>query len=393
MTKDRIRTERGMTLVVVCLLLFALLAIAAICIDLGILYTARTSAQHAADAGALAGASTFLDNAAVQPEAAQQRAVAFANANKILGTGVSIGTGDVDVSYPTRTVTVTVSRLGANGISTFFARALGITTVPIQVRATAQASANATAANCVKPVFLPNTIFSSLNPDAACTAGEKIFNSDFSLTNWAKNAQGNFKFAGQCTPIRPTSPTGALLPGQFFSIDFGSGGNTYRDVWGMCLNQVSGVTTEHVACGDRLPVETGNLQGPTNQGVTDLTGTPPDTWAGPDDTGQFVFDTSTGPSYLSRSLAVVPVWDNCDPANGLHPGTNGQTIEVVGFVQIFVDGTHQPSICTLSSPPPPGNWVWTHAINAPTCSAAAGGGSGGGTGPLAVPIRLINVTP
>src|SRR5262249_19408591 len=46
MKAPHIQVQRGMTLMVVCFLLVAFLGVAALCIDLGVLYTARTSAQH-----------------------------------------------------------------------------------------------------------------------------------------------------------------------------------------------------------------------------------------------------------------------------------------------------------------------------------------------------------
>src|SRR5215470_12707239 len=108
MKQDPIRTQRGMTLLVVCLLLIAFLGIAALCIDLGVLYTARTSAQHAADSAALAGAFTFVNSPnAIQPAAAQEAAIAAAGTNKILGQTVSINAGDVAVDTTKRQVTVT----------------------------------------------------------------------------------------------------------------------------------------------------------------------------------------------------------------------------------------------------------------------------------------------
>src|SRR5579863_4233650 len=79
------RRERGMTLPLVALFIVVLFAFAALAIDLGILYTARTSAQHAADAAALAGAYTFKDASKTQPASAQNAALAVAVQNKILG--------------------------------------------------------------------------------------------------------------------------------------------------------------------------------------------------------------------------------------------------------------------------------------------------------------------
>ena len=127
MKQDHIHSQRGMTLMVVCLLLIAFLGVAALCIDLGVLYTARTSAQHAADAAALAGAFTFVNSpTATQPAAAQQEAIAVASSNTILGQSVNISAGDVVVDTAKRQVTVTVSRTGAGGVNTVFAKALGL---------------------------------------------------------------------------------------------------------------------------------------------------------------------------------------------------------------------------------------------------------------------------
>src|SRR5262249_31815978 len=158
-----------MTLVVVCMLLIAFLGIAALCIDLGILYTARTSAQHAADSAALAGAFTFVNSpTATQPAAAQQAAIAAAGTNKILGQGVTISAGDVSVDTTKRQVTVTVSRLGTSGVNTFFGKAIGMSQVSVQVQAMAQASASAGAPRCMKPVHIPNTLYSTRSPRPAC---------------------------------------------------------------------------------------------------------------------------------------------------------------------------------------------------------------------------------
>src|SRR5215475_13331860 len=122
MKQDPIRAQRGMTLLVVCLLLIAFLGIAALCIDLGVVYTARTSAQHAADSAALAGAFTFINSPnATQPAVAQQAAIAAAGTNKILGQTVNISASDVVVDTTKHQVTVTVSRLGSSGVNTFFA--------------------------------------------------------------------------------------------------------------------------------------------------------------------------------------------------------------------------------------------------------------------------------
>lgn len=385
MKQDRIRAQRGMTLVVVCLLLIAFLGIAALCIDLGILYTARTSAQHAADAAALAGAFTFVNSpTATQPNAAQQAAIAAAGTNKILGQSVAIGAGDVVVDTTKRQVTVTVSRLGTSGVNTFFGKALGMSRASVQAQAMAQASASAGATRCIKPVYMPNTIYSSLSPDQACKTNppQIIFDANNNISTWAKDQSGNLRFLGQCTFVRRTSPSGALTPSQFYSLDFGSGAATYREVWAKCLNEVSGASPGVVQCGDSIPVETGNMVGPTNQGVGDMIGNPQDTWLGPDPTtGVFKYQTSAGISDTSKSLGVVAVWDNCH--NTITSGTHGQSAPIIGFLEVFVDG--MSNSCSGSANG--GNNVRVHTVNAIGCS---GNGSGSTTpGPFAVPVQLV----
>lgn len=385
MKQDRIRAQRGMTLVVVCLLLIAFLGIAALCIDLGILYTARTSAQHAADSAALAGAFTFVNSpSATQPDAAQQAAIAAAATNKILGQSVTIGAGDVSVDTTKRQVTVTVSRVGGSGVNTFFGKAIGMSQVSVQTHAMAQASASAGATRCIKPVYIPNTIYSSLSPDQACNANppQVIFDGNNNFSTWAKDLNGNFRFLGQCTFVRPTAPSGALTPSQFYSLDFGSGASTYRDVWAKCLNEVSGASPGIVQCGDAIPVKTGNMVGPTNQGVNDMIGNPQDTWLGLDPTtGVFKYQTPSGVSDTSKSLATMAVWDNCH--NTITSGTHGQSAPIIGFLEVFVDG--MSNSCSGSANG--GNNVRVHTVNALGCSA---NGSGSTTpGPFAVPVQLV----
>jgi uncharacterized membrane protein len=68
------------------LFIVVLFAFAALAVDAGVLYTARTSAQHAADAAALAGASTFgFPSGGTQPTDAYNYAVSVVQKNKVLG--------------------------------------------------------------------------------------------------------------------------------------------------------------------------------------------------------------------------------------------------------------------------------------------------------------------
>ncbi|MCU1305735.1 MAG: helicase/secretion neighborhood TadE-like protein [Acidobacteriaceae bacterium] len=400
------RNERGMTIVMVALSILLLMAMAALAVDVGVLYTARTSAQHAADSAALAGAYTFSLTTEPQPDSAQNAAIAMAAKTRVMGTPVTITASDVDVSKADQRVTVRVNRnLGGNPINTFFAGALGISAMGTNAKAVAEAAKSGSASYCVKPIFAANTTFSALPPKSACGAKppQVIFNSDGTLTDWVKGLSPSM--IGQCMETRPTRPQDAktdLAAGQFYSLDFGSGANTYRCTWGSCLNQCANVSSTLIQCGKSYPLETGDMVGPTGQGVTNLIGNPADLWKAPDqyypagDTSRTV-DTS-------RALAVLPVWDDCSTT--ITSGTSGQSVPVLGFLKVFVDGQGKFEAGCLG-PLTDGNgkgngngnggqsdWVKTHIVSAITCAPPSGGGGGSGTpstGPFGVPIRLVQV--
>ena len=85
---EKFRTRRGFTLVAMTGGLAIMLGFAALAIDLASLRSARSEAQRAADAIALAGASAFRDLPNVEDEegrvdAAQERALLIAKENKV----------------------------------------------------------------------------------------------------------------------------------------------------------------------------------------------------------------------------------------------------------------------------------------------------------------------
>jgi len=374
MRSKRREPQKGMTIAMVALCIVVFFAMAALAIDLGILYTARTSAQHAADAAALAGAFTFTTSAAAQPAAAREAAIATAATNKILGTPVVVSAGNVVVDPAARRVTVTVPRTSAGGnpVDTYFARVLGHNSSDVSAKATAEAGTQGSASHCVKPIYIPNTLLSKMaKATQACNATPKevIFDSSGAITNWAAPQMGS----NTAVRIQSTSPPNAVVPSQFYALDFGSGGNTYQCAWGQCLNYCSGVST--IACGKKYPVETGALNGPTRHGVDDLIGKPPDTWISSGN-----YDVNGMTMSTSKSLVVAPVWDNCDPANAIVPGKSGQTVAVIGFMELFVDGMQ-------------GNDVLAHAVAPIKCQNPGGGGGAGNpnpsTGPYAIPVRLV----
>src|SRR5262252_198092 len=92
------RDERGMSFVFVGVSFFAFMAATTLAIDVGMFMTARSQAQNAADAGALAGATALVFNSYSDRSAsgpAVQSAINAAQTNKVMGSAPSVVPGDV----------------------------------------------------------------------------------------------------------------------------------------------------------------------------------------------------------------------------------------------------------------------------------------------------------
>jgi Flp pilus assembly protein TadG len=347
--------QRGITLPMLALFIVILFTFAALAVDLGVLYTARTSAQHAADAAALAGAFTFTNdsNAADPVVTAQQAAIAVAGQDKIMGQSVAITAANVAVDTSKYRVTVTVPRTGANAVETFFARVIGFNSVNVSVTATAEAARNSTGTFCLKPFYMPMQI------GAGCSGGS-IFDANGKLKSQYVGIQ--IPNGGLWNNIEP-SQWGLLALG-------GRGGSNLRDSIGTCFSDAP------IQCGDSLGTEPGRKVGPVMQGVDDLItndgAVSPDQWSA---VANYIDGVSGIHKVTSRSLVTVAVWDCADP---IAHGRNGE-VTVGGFAEVFIDGvSHQGNTGGIAG----------HLVSASQCGTGAGGVTTG-TGPFAVPVRLI----
>jgi Tfp pilus assembly protein PilX len=360
MNMNTSKKQKGFVLVVVALLLVALIGFLAFAVDIGVLYSARTSAQEVADAAALAGAFTFInDTQSPQPQTASSNALQVALNNSVLGQPVAAADVNVNVDVANRRVAVDVQSTQ----NTYFARALGVQTANLGVEAVAEASPYSTGTPCAKPWFIPNTAFSAGGACAACSANQVL------ISGGQVSAFGQSKI-GQQFILKSQVPSSAIAPGQFYAIRLpgSSGANDYR-------NNIATCADAYVRCGDLYSTETGNMAGPTKQGVDDLVGTPPtDTWTGT--VGQYL--TPYGFSDTSKNIAVAPVWDTCGTAGfcpaGSFPSGNA-TVRIIGFAAFFLDGIS-------------GGDVAAHLINVSSCGASGDPGATGGT-VLSIPLRLV----
>ena len=362
MNMNTSKKQEGFVLAVLAIVLVALVGFVALAVDIGVLYSARTSAQGVADAAALAGAFTFInDTQSPQPQTASDNALQVALNNSILGQPVAAGDVNVNVDVGNRRVTVDVQSTQ----NTYFARALGVQTANVGVEAVAEASPNSTGTACAKPWFIPNTALGAGGACPACAANQVL------VSGGQVTAFGQSKI-GQQFILRSQNPQNTLAPGQFYSIQLpgSSGGNDYRNNIATCANT-------YVRCGDFYSTENGNMVGPTKQGVNDLIGNPPtDTWTGT--VGQY--QTPNGLTDTSKNIAVAPIWDTCGMAGfcpaGNFPSGNA-TVQIIGFAAFFLDGIQ-------------GTDVVAHLINVSSCGAGGGGvpGETGGT-VLSIPLRLV----
>jgi Flp pilus assembly protein TadG len=228
------RSERGATLVMVALMVFMLLGMGALSIDYGMVKTAKAEAQRAADAGALAGASVFLELAKTDlsvGSVATARAKEFAAKNTI--RQVAVDPDEEVVVEPTpaeEKVKVTVTRAG---ITTWFAQLFGIANVGISATATARA-APAGQTPCVKPFALPDlwdehqrtTVGSGSNKvtgDSKAPVGDHIWAPD---ETWTFNPTGTNPDG---TPADVYAPYDPETEGSTTQTGYGS---TFRDPTG-----------------------------------------------------------------------------------------------------------------------------------------------------------------
>jgi len=432
------RGQRGATLIMVALSLVILLGISALAIDLVSLYVARSEAQRAADAAALAGAEMFVKSgftvglvtqANVQ-NLARDAAVAAGNKNLVGSQNPNILSGDVTFDFSKAgdpRITVVVQRTAArdNPMPTFFAKILGKTTADVSAQATAEAynpssGGPPVGTKCLKPWILPNCDPSHANPllanpNCAPAVADYFYNATLCANTSSPGicypgSVSNGGIIGQTLLLKPGQPSNAPAPSQFYPVDLpsgttpalcpgsgavscnsvgtgtGGGGSLYRDNIACC-------NTNNIVCGNvAVNWETGNMQGPTAQGTECLihasgqganqgqdtinTGATPFSMTGGSNNPNPALQGVSGIT-SSDSLVTLPLYDGTTPC----PGQScGSSVQIVGFLQVFVQQVSNQGDVTA-------------VVTGISGCGVAGGGGGGtpviGGGFSAIPVRLI----
>ena len=184
--EGRLGNERGSVVVMVAVSLFAMLALAALAIDLSSLRDTRAEAQRAADVIALSGASAFRDmpwTDAKTADSARNRAFEVARKNKVRADTLDVrpfptltggqmnkkagpfawGTMQVTVDSTKDVTIITIPDsqkvrvfVRRAGVATFFGGLLAKPYGHVQAMATAWATNAGPTVNCLKPFLIPD---------------------------------------------------------------------------------------------------------------------------------------------------------------------------------------------------------------------------------------------
>jgi Flp pilus assembly protein TadG len=283
----RVRTdERGMSFVFVGMGFMAFLATTLLAVDVGMFMTARSQAQNAADAGALAGAVAMVfDSYTNRSEKGPivQNAIVAAMSNDVMAKDVSVGPEDVtfpvDENGEPNRVKVIVHRTGGRGnpLATLMGGYFGTPTASITAQATAEA-APANAATCVKPWAIPDKWEEKIDPpwdvDDTFDMYEKNGKTKLAKSDYyKKNEPGYTGFRpdvdgpdyGRRMVLKAGNPNQAISSSHFYPIALppNTGASWYEE-------NIPGCWPGKMEIGDMVDVEPGNMTGPTVSGTQRL---------------------------------------------------------------------------------------------------------------------------
>jgi Flp pilus assembly protein TadG len=370
------RDEEGFSLVFVAMGFLAFLSVSMLAIDTGMLMTARNQAQNSADASALAGVTALVfddwnDRSTSGP--AVQNALTAARQNQVMGGTVTITPADVvflnDATGTSDRVQSTVYRDNShnNALPTLIAQYFGIKTVDVAATATAEAT-SANYATCTLPFTIPDRWIE--NSDGTGTPdGPWSPSSTFDLW-YSKGSNQNGGVALPNPDVYVPGPasqggTGYGLGDKGLLIVLKSNnqnkvspsiynpwdinGTTGANAYSSNISQCN--PSQQLPNGSFLLPETGNMTGPTSQGVNALIAEDPaadwnDTLKCPVEGGNSnnagpCLGPSNGvvpiPPGTTPRIGTIPLYDPTVYAQGQQSGKSQPQLQVVGYLGFFIE--------------------------------------------------------
>ncbi len=331
-------SERGVSLIIVALVLTALIFLSAFVVDFGVMWLGRTQAQAAADAGALAGAVARAYDEPASPgtittTSATQAAAANLVFNEPGGSLVYTDSGACPPHAPAATwgpcVKVEVYRDGTNGsnpLPTYFAQAFGVGWQATRAMAIAQVR-GANYSSCLKPWLIPDR-FIDANNNRLWDPGDTYIppDEDGTTTYAPENSLG-------VEVVLKPSNGGNIAPSNYFEVE---DANLYEESIVGC----------HIAkaIGDTMNVLPGNRVGPTKQGTLDLIDLDP--YATLDANFNIVGSCAPGCAPFSPRLVPIAVYDPREYANLGYPSGGNFNLTIVNILGFFVTAVDNSSQVT-----------------------------------------------
>lgn len=379
-----LRSQRGAVLIHVAIALLGLIAFSTFVADYGVMWVSRGQAQTAADAGALSGALSLAFDNSTDFDGAKERARAMATANLVFGAAPDVQLTDVTFppcppntpGLPDTCVKVDTFRNQARGnaLPMFFGNLVGVGGQGVRATATAQI-VTGTHTDCLKPWAIldrwdewngtandypnpdPDFNYSSTFDRYSTGQGQSPPREpDLYVPPGGENGAGTgFTLPadqGRRFAVKVGDNSGSISSGWFRAIriprlDGQTGGDVYRENISSCGGLPNGFATPDTVCPATIGnadaaywaergcyrVETGNMVGPTDQGVDELIARDPNAqWS-----GSGITNSAFSPG--TSSPRVVPI-GVLDIDSYLAPAPNGSNgiVRLVNIYGFFIEG-------------------------------------------------------
>ena len=379
-------SQRGTILIHVAVGAIAIIAFSALVVDYGVLWASRRQAQNAADAGALAAATSLAFVDSTDRTLATNSALATVAQNPIWGQGPDITASDVlflascppgAPGVPDTCVRVNVyrnQRPGGSPLPMFFGQIVGLTQQGVRATATAQVLVG-DKATCVKPFAIPDKWLEAQTPawdpidddfsryiQTGQNVGQLLTPPD-DYTPPGQSPGTGFKLPddfGLELMLKAGNPSQSIQPGSYFPVRLSptdNGANDYR-------NNIANCNTTPIGPASVLQVEPGNMVGPTKQGMQALVDQDPLAYWDPVANGGKGAPAggcmAAGTCVQSPRLVAVAVFNPDTWDAGRHQGAGNTTVTVtniLGFFTSAISGggnvtgyfTYFPSVASGSS--------------------------------------------
>jgi hypothetical protein len=383
--------ERGAVIIQVAVVLLGLMAFSAFVVDYGLMWSARGQAQTAADAGALAGTIALAYDSPTDFAGAKSKAQAIARANWVMGQSPDVQLSDITFppcppltpGLPDTCVKVNVFRNQArsNSLPMLFGRLAGVNSQGVRATATAQIATGDTT-DCLRPWAIvdrwdeyngahANPNYPNPDPDWTPTSTYDKYSDgrgnnpppepDLYVPPTGNSAGTGFTLPadeGRQFAIKVGDSNGAVSSGWFRAIRIpradgcASGANcyeasiescgglpdSYADPATVCPADIAIADEAYWAARGCYRVETGNMVGPTRQGIDAVVARDPNArWIG--GIGGSIDPSSSLFSPVTSSPRVVPIGVlNIDAYLAQNPNGSGAVVRLENIYGFFIEG-------------------------------------------------------